>query len=457
MAEQNKIPAIAKWLPKPIKNYFFPTSFAENAVVSYGNDWRTIKDVNKNLSGYITPVQLSRIRHDVQLWREAVGEAEQAWYPHRVRMQRMYIDTILNGHTKACVNKRKDLTMMKDFKLCNELGEENEEATKLLKRTWFKNFVNYTLDSIYFGYSLINLGDVINDEFPQLSIIRRWNISPDRMNVTSYVYSLSGAAFLEDPYKDWHIWVPTNTEIGVSKVGYGLLYDVALYEIVCRNLLGFNTDAAELYGMPLRKGRTQKTNEDERAAFAAALSQMGNAGWILLDDLTDEVELVESKGNGQGFKIYENLEARCEKKISKLILGHADALDSTPGKLGAGSGEENPVHEALETIQVKDCAFVENIVNTELLPKLRLHGFMIGEDLHFEFKNDAEKEELRRREDESNQKTANIFKTIKDAGGDPDWAYFSERTGITVEKTASTEPISNFKPSVQNKLNNLYK
>ena len=82
---------------------------------------------------------------------------------------------------------------------------------------------------------------------------------------------------------------------------------------------------------------------------------------------------------------------------------------------------------------------------------------MIGEDLHFEFKNDAEKEELRRREDESNQKTANIFKTIKDAGGDPDWRYFSERTGITVEKTAATEPISNFKPSVQNKLNNLYK
>lgn len=439
-----------------VKNYFFPVSYQENAVVSYGNDWRAIKDVAKNLSGYITPVQLSRIRHDVQLWREAVQEAEQAWYPHRVRMQRMYIDTILNGHTKACVNKRKDLTMMKDFKICDAAGEENEDLTAILKKQWFKLFVNYTLDSLYFGYSLINLGDVINDEFPQLSIIRRWNISPDRMNVTSYVYSLSGAAFLEDPYKDWHIWVPTPTEIGVSKCGYGLLYDVALYEIVCRNILGFNTDAAELYGMPMRVGKTQKTNEDERAQLAQALSAMGSAGWILLDEATDTLDLVESKGNGQGFKIYESLEQRCEKKISKLILGHADAMDSIPGKLGSGNNKDNPIHEALETVQVKDCAFVENIINVELLPRMRKHGFMIPEDYHFEFKNDAEKEELRRKEDESNQVTANIFKTIKDAGGDPDWGYFSERTGIQVSKSAQPTPAP-FSPKIQNRLNEIYR
>lgn len=438
-----------------IKNYFFPTA-TDGPVAQGGNDWRSIKDVKKNLSGYITPVQLQRIRHDVQLWREAVQEAEQAWYPHRVRMQRMYMDSILNAHVQACMTRRKNLTMLKDFKICDADGEENEEITALFKKQWFFEFVNHTLDAIFFGYSLISLGDVEGDGFPDLGVIRRHNISPDRLNVTSYVYSLSGAQFMDPPYKDWHVWVKTTSDIGISRVGYGLLYKVAIYEIFCRNVLGFNGDAAELYGMPARVGKSSKTDEIERGKFEQALSQMGSAGYILLD-MMDEVELIESKGNGQGFKIYESLEARCEKKISKLILGHADALDSTPGKLGGGQGEESPVAQALEDIQTVDCRFVEHVVNTELIPKMRSIGFLIPDDLHFEFKNDAEREEMRRREDESNKMTAEIAQVMKNAGLQMDPAYFEERTGIPTTAAPEPAPVDPGFGSVQNKLKQFYK
>lgn len=444
-------------LGSTVKNYLFPTP--DNPLTQQRPaDWRVSKNPERNLRSYITPVQLQRIRHDVQLWREAVVEAEQAWYPHRVRMQRMFLDTILNAHVDACMNRRKNLTLLKDFRICTPDGEENEAATKLLKKRWFSLYCNYVLDAQYFGYSLISLGDVVDSEFPSLTTIRRFNISPDRLNVTSYVYSLSGAQFLEEPYKLWNVWVPTETQIGVSLVGYGMLYKVALYEIILRNTLGFNTDAAELYGMPVRVGRTAKTKEDERGAFEAALSQMGSAGYILLDTM-DELDLVETKGNGQGFKIYESLEQRCEKKISKIILGHADALDSVPGKLGGGQGEESPVAQALEDCAVVDHRFLTDNINTELLPRLRELGFAIPEDNYFEIKNDHEKEEMRRREDESNKMTADIFQTIKNAGGSPDWAYFTERTGIPVEKAEepAPAPVPGLSQKIQNKLRNLYK
>jgi Protein of unknown function (DUF935) len=439
------------------KNYFFPTA-TDGPVVQGGNDWRSIKDVSKNLSGYITPVQLQRIRHDVQLWREAVQEAEQAWYPHRVRMQRMFMDSVLNAHVQACMTRRKNLTLLKDFKLCDATGEENEDATKLLKKQWFFEFMNHSLDALFFGYSLVSLGDVKNDEFPDLGVIRRHNISPDRLNVTSYVYSLSGAQFLDEPYKDWHVWIKTSSDIGVSRIGYGLLYKVAIYEIFCRNVLGFNGDAAELYGMPVRIGKTTKTNEDERALFEQALSKMGNAGYILMD-MMDEVSLVESSQSGQGFKVYENLEARCEKKISKLILGHADALDSTPGKLGATGGDDNPVTAALRDVQTVDCRFVEHVINTELLPKMRTLGFAIGEDVYFEFKNDAEREAFRSREDASNKVTAEIAQVMKNAGLQMDAAYFEERTGIPTTTIAPPAPTfaPDITPTIQNKLKNFYK
>ena len=439
-----------------VSNYLFPTP--DNPLTqARPSDWRQFKNPERNLRSYITPVQLQRIRHDVQLWREAIGEAEQAWYPHRVRMQRMFIDTVLNAHVDACMDRRKNLTLLKDFRICKPDGEENEEATKLLKKKWFSLYCNYVLDAQYFGYSLISLGDVVDSDFPQLTTIRRFNISPDRLNVTSYVYALSGAQFLEEPYKLWNIWVPTETQVGISLVGYGMLYKVAMYEIILRNTLGFNTDAAELYGMPIRMGKTSKTKEDERAAFESALAQMGSAGYILMDAM-DELELVETKGDGQGFKIYESLEARCEKKISKVILGHADALDSTPGKLGGGQGEESPVAQALKDCAIVDHRFLTDNINTELLPRLRELGFSIPEDNYFEIKNDHEKEEMRRREDESNKVTADIFQTIKNAGGTPDWAYFTERTGIPVEKLEEPATISapGLNPKIQNKLNALY-
>lgn len=443
-----------------IKNYVFPTP--DNALSGQPGDWRS-KDVKKNLRGYITPVQLQRLRHDVQMWRDAVKEAEQAWYPHRVRMQRMYIDTILNGHTLSCINRRKDLTLLREFCFKNDAGVENEDLKKLFNKRWFTQFLEYALDAQYYGYTLVTLGDLVNDNFPELSIVRRFNISPDRLNVTSYVYSLSGAQFLEEPYVNWHVWIPTPTDIGISNVGYGLLYDVAVYEILCRNLLGQNADAAELYGMPVRVGKTTKTEEDERRNFEAALANMGSAGYILMDAI-DEIELIESKGNGQGFKIYPDFEKRLEQKISKIILGHADAMDSVPGKLGATDGEKAAAAQAMRDKMQKDGVFLEDVVNDILAPKLIALGFKDAEQLleyKFCFSNNEEIKEIRAFEDEANLKTAQIAQTMKNAGLKMDAKYFEERTGIPTEEAEAEQPElpekgNEFSQRVKNKLKKLY-
>jgi hypothetical protein len=439
-----------------IKNYVFPTP--DNPLSEVGAEWRKVSAVEKNLRGYITPVQLQRLRHDVQMWRDGIKEAEQAWYPHRVRMQRMYIDTILSGHTLACITRRKDLTLLRDFCFKNEAGEENEDLKKLFNKKWFTSFLEYALDAQFFGYTLVALGDMQNDNFPDLSIIRRFNISPDRLNVTSYVYSLSGVQFLEEPYVDWHVWIPTISDIGISKVGYGLLYNVAVYEILCRNILGYNADAAELYGMPTRVGTTSKTDEDERRSFESALANMGSAGYILKDAM-DEIELIETKGNGQGFKIYADFEKRLEQKISKIILGHGDALDSVAGKLGATQGEESPAWQAMEDKMQKDAVFLEDVVNDILVQKLIAIGFKDAEKLleyKFCFSNNAELQELRAFEDAQNLQTATVAKTMKDAGLEMDAAYFEERTGIKTTKIETPQPLTQFSEKIKNKLTKLY-
>lgn len=410
-------------------------------------------DVNKDLSNYIAPVQLARIRQDILSWREAITEAENAWYPNRVKLQRLFIDTILNGHVEACIQKRRDLTLLRDFEFLNQDGTENEDVENLFKQEWFFNFLTYSIDALFFGYSLISLNDIIDEGFPKLKIIKRWNVSPDRFNVTNYVYSISGHPFMEGPAADWHVYVETPNEIGVGYCGNGLLYKVGIYEIFCRNLLGFNGDFVEMYSQPYRVGKTMSTSEKERGTLEQALQQMGSSGYAIIDP-QDQIEFLETALGGTGYKGYDNLEKRCEQKISKIILGHADAIDSIPGKLG-NSGEQSPADKALSSIQSRDGRFIENVVNGILIPKMRVLGFIIP-DVTFCFSNDDEKTEERVNEDNTNLVTAQIAQTMKQAGLQMDAKYFEDRTGI--KSTPVIYPVKQpaFKPQVQNKLREIY-
>lgn len=397
-------------------------------------------NIKNNLQYGIAPVQLQRIKQDIQSWRDSIGEAENSWYPHRVKMQQNFIDTILNGHVKSCMDKRKDMTLLKKHRVVNKkTRKQDDKFTDFFNKKWFELYREYEMDSDAHGYNLVTLGPCVNNEFPEISFIKRFNISPDRLNVTEFIYSISGYNFLQPPYCDWHVWMPTPSDVGVSRCGYGYLYEVAFYEIVARNVLTQNLDTTEMYGSPMRVGKTNKSQGSaEREVFEGAMASMGGLGWIVMDAIGDEVELVESKSLGNGYKIYESLEGRVEKKISKIILGHADALDTTAGKLGGNQdGEESPAAQALRIKNTKDMTRQKDHVNSVLIPKLnKTIGLLFPcQELEWEFDNDEEEKEVRRVEDEDNEKTAAIFMAISQSGGDPDWGYFTERTGIPVTKT----------------------
>jgi hypothetical protein len=85
----------------------------------------------------------------------------------------------------------------------------------------------------------------------------------------------------------------------------------------------------------------------------------------------------------------------------------------------------------------------------------------LPENIRFEYKNDAEKEAFRAREDASNKVTAEIAQTMKNAGLKMDAKYFEERTGIKTSEAEEIEQESEEEKAqaenVQNQLRNLYK
>lgn len=428
------------------KNYWFPTI---NPLTDAGQGVN--RETNpQHVSRYIARVQLARIRQDVKSWRDAINEAELAYYPHRVQMQRLFNDTTLNGHVFACMEKRKSLTKQKSFEIVTEKGIVDEFWTEKLNKKWLHTVINYSLDALFYGYNLVNYSEIENDELKGIEVIKRHNISPDRLQVVSYVYALSGIQFeTDDKFKDWVFYISTPSETGISNCGYGLLYRCGIYEIFLRNLLGYNGDFVELFSQPFRVGKTQKTNDDDRSEFESAIRDMGSSGYAIIDP-NDEIDFIEAKNSGNGFMGYENLEKRCEAKISKIILGHADAIDSTTGKLGSN----DEVKEALETIEKNDGAFIMNVINDEVLPKLRNQGIAIPDNLRFSFCNDKEKFEEEEKANKRNNEVITNVKTLFDAGYKVDASQIEELTGLKITEIEPSE--KGLPQDVQNKLKDLY-
>ena len=79
----------------------------------------------------------------------------------------------------------------------------------------------------------------------------------------------------------------------------------------------------------------------------------------------------------------------------------------------------------------------------------------IPEGLRFAFRNDQEQEEFRRKEDESNKATAELVKTLSDAGYKvaPEW--IQERTSIPI--TEKEQAMQDNAASTAERIKNLYK
>lgn len=428
--------------------------------------------VIRNLVNFISPVQFARLKQDVFSWREAIREMERPYYPFRVQAQRIYIDTIQNGHVFSAIEKRRDLTLLRKSAIVDKKTGRvvNEDATAAFNEMIFiDDFIEYSWDAILYGYTLVSLGDIIDQSVQGCKLVPRWNISPDRMVVTPFPYSPTGTRFDIPPYDDWHIWINTKSENGVSPCGYGLLYKIAIYEILLRQNLAFNSNFVELFAQPFRIGKTSKTDENERAELAQVLIDMGSNGWAVLDP-EDEIEFKESGSAGTGWQSYDNFEDRLVGVINKVLLGHKDAMESIPGQLGSGQGEDNPILIALSNKQQKDGAMIERIVNNQLLPRLKKLGvFTLPAGTKWAYLNDGETEKAKKSERENAKEWADVAVSMKSAGVKIDIKQLAEKTGLDLDEAEESDEVIPGKEKqpieeedianildVKNRLNKLY-
>lgn len=431
-----------------VANFFGYSASAKG----YGSDTAFIRDAggsdkaSHNLSNVIFPQSFINARIDLATWANALEVAERASWPFRVDLQKMYVKTQKNGHVASCIQRRKELTLLRDFQIVNGNGEYDKDWTEFFKKSWYTDHaLPLMLDADYHGFTLASIGE-IKDGVPNLiTNVKRWNISPEREHVSIFETAPAGYSWNAAPYDKWHVWMPTVQLNGINNCGYGLLYITAALEILQRNNVSYNADFIQMFAQPYRWLKTNDLEGDEFEAKKAMMREMASAGFGITG-LNDELEFLNDGSRGNGYKAYNDFDHRAKSDISKWIGGHADFIDSTPkaltgGAQNSGGGDitddatgNTPVQKAMAAKRTIDGDAVTKRTNELWIPTLQRLGIMIPKGHKIKFLNDSEERSIQSQEADKNQKIGTLALTMAQGGLQMDEAYFTKETGIPCKR-----------------------
>lgn len=322
----------------------------------------------KNLIMLLEQHTQSLTKQDVGRWRTAWQMAINIDNPRRAALYDIYTDTLVDLHLTGCISQRKGKTLLKSFVIKNTDGTEDAEAMRVFESEWFYNFVSLALDSRFWGHSLIQLGDIITDDnglrrFANVEVVPRKHVIPE---YGVFVREQSddkakGIDYRTGSIADWCVEVGEPHDLG-------LLLKCAPHSLSKKNMTAYWDVFGEIFGMPMRIGKTNSQDPEDRQRIEDVLENMGAAAWGLFPDGTD-IEIKEST-RGDAYNVYDKRIDRANSEISKGILNQTMTIDS-----GSSLSQSETHLEVFENVCAADARLIKYIVNDRLIPKMIRHGF----------------------------------------------------------------------------------
>jgi hypothetical protein len=337
------------------------TIAAKNVKEQKVGDMDIYKFIDKEL-------QLYRVSQNIQLLRNAITYAENIQSPQRWELQRIYIDTLLDTHVLACIDTYKNLILGREFNFYKQDGGIDEEASKLVKTKWFRDFAGFYIEKDFWGHSLVQLGDVTEYGFKQAELIPRWYVKPELNIVTSTYSALTGENYTENGYENWVL--PCG-----DKKYLGMLMEISFHAIWKKTAIASWAEFALGFGTPAIVLKTSTKDKDTMSAQDKLMKQWASSQRIIADK-QDEIDFLESKRT-DAHAVFAELIKQCNDEISKRVLGGTGIMEE---KAHVGSAD---IHQN-NLIRIRDRVTfdLEDYVNTELKRVLVFHGFKVA-DLTF--------------------------------------------------------------------------
>lgn len=247
----------------------------------------------------------------------------------------------------------------------NSDGTEDVELTEAFNSDWFFHFVEMVLESIFYGHSLIEFPYIDPLSMPLPTLIPRHHVVPELGIFLPNPTDSNGIAYRDTPLMD-HL-----VEVGDPR-DLGLLCKAAPSFLYKKNATMAWSEFTELFGMPIRIGKTNTRSIEDLNRMEDMLRDLGSAAYGVFQE-GEEIEFVESK-RGDAYNVYDKLIARCNSELSKLLVGQTMTTE-----VGAsGSRAQAEVHERLgDDVTASDRRFVEAVVKRGLMPILIRKGWKL--------------------------------------------------------------------------------
>lgn len=326
----------------------------------------THEDVKKKAKKAVNAIRrqtLTRIAVNITRWQTARVYAESEINPNNTELIRVMRDIEIDAHLWALMQTLRLKVIANDFNIYGIDDEVDDESTDKFKKKWFRMVIKHTVDSEFYGFSLVQLGDIVNGCFTDATLVPREYVVQQRDGVkTSLGNSKDLIPFNEGLYANWLI------PIG-EKDNLGLLDKAAPLVIKKKEVISAWSEAAELFGMPMRIGKTSLQDAERRENMEDMLENMGEAAWAVIDD-DDEIELKETAKTDFS-AMYNMFIDRVNSELSKLFLSQTGTTDEKT-HVGSAGVMENILKNVVESYILR----VEDITNEVVIPLMQKHGIL---------------------------------------------------------------------------------
>jgi len=310
-------------------------------------------------------------KKDIGTWRAAWQMAINVDNPSRANLYDVYTDVDIDLQITGAISQRKNFVKRKSFKIVNKTDKSKlPEISEMFEAQWFKNFVDLVLDSRYWGHSLIQFGDIVTidgkQQFTNTTLVPRKHVIPEFGVIVRNVGDepSKGLDYRNSDLARWCIEAGTPTDLG-------LFLKLAPHAISKKNMLAFWDAFGEMFGMPIRIGKTTSRDPKEISKVEKMLEDMGAAAWGMFPEGT-EIEIKETT-RGDAFNVYDQRINRANSEIAKAILNSTMTLDD-----GSSLSQAQIHMQVVQNIIDADADFVRDIINNRLIPLMIMHGFPLA-------------------------------------------------------------------------------
>jgi len=339
------------------------------------NNKKEYKDVDKKSLVFKT-IQDDHytFKNTLDTYKWAKDTAQSVDYPNRQDLLEIYFDIKDDSHLSSLIKHRKARITGLDYSLIKSNGKTDDKSTGIFNGMWFVKFLNYALDAMFYGNSLIELGR--NNGLLKSTLIPRENVIPEFQQIKTYPSAQYGDIDYSSPIYAKRL-VDVNNNYDSRDLGdYLSVSKLILFKTEV--LLNWG-QGIERFAQALIMATLDSQDAEEIARVSSFIEQLGRAGYLVKDSQT-EIEFQESKNNASSSTMYKDFETFMNEEISKKIIGGTMITDS------GSSRSQSEVHERGSHLYTKaDIAFIENTINFQLIPVLQNMGIVNTKGIKFQF------------------------------------------------------------------------